>query len=226
MDKPNENDQALEDGQKDLEDEEEETEEEKKILAEAQEKKEQVKQMFIDNYDFEEDDPKLEVMVERELQERKTFSTLVGKNVALRKKMKKGEKIPANPQPPKEAGALEKIKTPKRTKAAQVFIGQLQKKYPDRDVKEMYSKVQEHYKEDGSELTEEDFSSAIREAFSKAFPDLVEEEIRQDERIKISEQLPELDFSGLSSKDKLENKPKKSFRLKSVPIQDWYKPKK
>lgn len=209
------------------------TSEDNKIQEKTKRTPEQIKEMFLENYTDEDGYLDVDKMVKREQATGKVVSTLIGqknhfKKYDSRKDPKPKEGEDPKPKTPEEADTqkepLEKIKAPKRKLAAEDFLTKFKKKYPDKNAKEVYDKMQEVYEEDGTEITEKDFTAKIGKAFQTAYPDLAENEIRVDERKKLKEKMPNLDIDSLSKTPIDGKKEKKTLiKSKSTPINDWYK---
>jgi hypothetical protein len=186
---------------------------------------EDIKQVFINNYGFEEDDPRLDMLVEREMAHSKNVSKLIRQKINYRTlaEGKKGDD--PEKEEKKSSPALEEFRTIERKKATESFLSEVAKKH-NLDPQEVYEKIKGEYNESPEDVRREDFEKRLKKTFYLVYPDIYKNKVREEERKKLLED--DIDTTNVNSRISGDHKKKKEnkFFVKQDPVQDWFKPKK
>lgn len=193
------------------------SEEETKLQEKSKRTADDIKKVFIETYGFEENDPKLAKLVERELAHSKVVSKLIGQKVHWREKAEK--------QPEKKENVIvdnedkKDIRSIERSKAVEKVLSKIASKFNDLDTKEVFEKIKEVYKEKGDETLRGDFEKKLWQSFWVAYPDKYKESVKE----KVIKEKD--DYSGDRINSKQPVKPKtteRKFFVKSTPVKDWF----
>lgn len=193
------------------------TEEENSIQTKTKRTADDIKKVFIDNYGFEEDDPKLAKMVEREVAHSKIVSKLIGQKIKLRNEVNNEQK-PSSIIESKESDDKNDIRSIEREKAVNKVLSQITSKYEGFESGTVLAKLKSVYREAGDETLRGDFEKKLWQAFWVAYPDKYEEKIREK-----AAQEDEPDLKRVSQKSY--SKPKstqRKFFVKNNSPKDWF----
>jgi len=191
------------------------SEEEIKLQEKSKRTAEDVKKLFMETYGFEENDPKLEKLVERELAHSKVVSKLIGQKIHYREKANKLDKEEVRIVDEEDETDIRSIE---RTKAVNKVIAKISEKYEDLESSDVLEKIKEVYKEKGDETLRGDFEKKLWQAFWVAYPDKYKENVR--EKAAQEDDIPEIrKVSTIRPK----NKPleRKFFKKQGSP-KDWF----
>lgn len=191
------------------------SEEETKLQEKSKRTAEDVKKLFMETYGFEENDPKLEKLVERELAHSKVVSKLIGQKIHYREKANKTDKEEVRIVDEEDETDIRSIE---RTKAVNKVIAKISEKYEDLDSSEVLEKIKEVYKEKGDETLRGDFEKKLWQSFWVAYPDKYKENVR--EKAAQEDNIPEIKkMSTVKTKPKTFER--KFFKKQGSP-KDWF----
>lgn len=200
------------------------------VETHASRSRDEVKKIFIDQatedgLDLEDESVKkfIERQTDREIANSKRLSKTIGQKIKYRdlatkpgdkKEEEKGEKSP-----------IEQVQEVLLKKALKKKLGSYVEKCKEKNLtaEQIHESLKKHFSCNEDDVEVSDMEERLDAAFGIAFPDVYTEEIRREERKKFGdEDIPEEEHSSGAGA------PKSGRKLfpKSVPITDWYKPKK
>lgn len=194
-----------------------ENEEEAKLQEKSKRSKEDIRNIFIKDYGFEEDDSRLDNLVERELAHSKIVSKLIGQKVHWREKAGTEKKEPiAGNEPDNDIRKIE------RQKAVDKVLTDISKKFSDLDTTKVYEKIKEVYKEKGDETLRGDFEKKLWQSFWMSHPEKYKENMRK----KLSEEADDYSDNRATTKPaQAKKQTERKFFVKQTSPQDWFKKK-
>jgi hypothetical protein len=188
------------------------TEEETLLQEKAKRSRDDVKKVFMETYGFEEDDTRLEKLVDRELAHSKVVSKLIGQKIHWREKAGSEKKEIAGNEPAND------IRTIERQKAVDKVLTDISKKFSDLDTTQVYEKIKEVYKEKGDETLRGDFEKKLWQSFWLSHPDKYKENMRE----KLSKEADYSDNRATSKPLQTKKQTERKFFVKQTSPKDWF----